>query len=61
MQCQCLQRSIACIWNDIGQDGMVMWRRERRPHLGIKLLILQYKYFLIHKYTPIYPPKQLTQ
>ena len=33
------------------------WRRESQPHLGIKLLILQHKYFTICKYTPIYTPK----
>ena len=34
-----------------------VWRRESHPHLGIKLLILQHKYFTICKYTPIYTPK----
>ncbi len=34
-------------------------RRGSLLHLGIKLLILQHKSFIIFKYTPIYTPNEL--
>ena len=51
-QNQCLQQCAACIWGDMGQDGIGMWRRERHPHMLILLMNILSLIFL----PPFLPP-----